>query len=145
MWIERLLSSRITRAIELTAQFAEQRHKILAENVANVDVPDYHSQRLDVEPFQASLKDALQRAEADHRGRLDLRSNAQFTTSADGHVAVNPAREPAPNVLFHDGTNVRLEGLMADVAENGLSYQMATSLLRGRYETMLKAIRGRTG
>jgi len=143
MWIERLLTSRTTRAIELTAQFAERRHGILAENVANVATPDYHTQRLDPEKFQAALRDALRRAEATNQGRLDLRGNAQFSTTADGRIAVKPAREPAPNVLFHDGTNARLETLMADVAQNALSYELATNLLRGRFNAMLTAIRGR--
>jgi flagellar basal-body rod protein FlgB len=143
MWIERLLTSRTTQAIELTAQFAERRHGILAENVANVATPDYHTQQLDPEEFQAALREALQRAEAANESRLDLRGDAQFSTTGDGRVVVKPSREPAPNVLFHDGTNARLEALMADVAENALSYELATSLLRGRFNTMLTAIRGR--
>ncbi len=52
-------------------------------------------------------------------------------------------REPAPNLLFHDGTNARLEELMADTAENSLSYELAMNLLRGRFEGLLRAIRGR--
>jgi flagellar basal-body rod protein FlgB len=143
MWIERLLSSRTTGAIELAAQFAEHRHRILAENVANVTTPDYHTQRLDPERFQASLRDALRRAEAANDGRLVLRGNAQFSTRPDRSLVVKPDREPAPNVLFHDGTNARLEALMADVAQNALSYEMATNLLRGRFDALLKAIRGR--
>lgn len=143
MWIERLTASRTTHAVELAAQFAAQRQRVLAENLANIDTPDYHSRRLDPVAFQASLREALEAAGEADQQRLELRGNAQFWTGPDGRVQVRPACEPAPNVLFHDGTNVRLEQLMADTAENSLSYELATNLLRGRFENLLRAIRGR--
>jgi flagellar basal-body rod protein FlgB len=144
MWIDRVTNSPITHAIELSAQFAEQRQKVLAENLANIDTPNYHTQRLDATAFQASLRQALETAQQTGRRRLILRDNAQFSTGPDGRAQARPAAEPAPNVLFHDGTNARLEELLADVNQNSLSYDLAMSLLRGRYENLLRAIRGRT-
>ncbi|MGD8454315.1 MAG: hypothetical protein PVJ57_21085 [Phycisphaerae bacterium] len=143
MWIDRLLASRTTRAVELGAAFAEQRHRVLAENLANVDTPDYHNKRLDLKAFQTSLQEALTQAETANADRLDLRGNAQFSTTADGGVEVEPAEEPAENVLFHDGTNARFERTMADINENSLLYEMTTNFLRGRYRLMLDAIKGR--
>jgi len=58
---------------------------------------------------------------------------------------VKPTVNPAPNLLFHDGTNARLEALAGDVMSNALDYQLTTNLLRGSYETLLSAIRGRVG
>ena len=144
MWIERLTASRTTHAIELAAQFAEQRQRVLAENLANIDIPDYHTQRLDPEAFQTSLQSALDRAKGDDQRRLELRGNAQFSTGDDGRVEVSPKVEPASNVLFHDGTNAGLERLMTDVSENSLSYDMAVNLLRGRFDGLLRAIRGKS-
>ena len=143
MWIDRLLASRTTRAIELSAMFAEQRHRVLAENLANVDTPDYHTRHLDPQAFQASLQTALDRAARANEGRLELRGNAQFATGAGGRTETRPDVEPPENVLFHDGTNVRLEKLVANINENALYYEMATNLLRGRYQGMLSAIRGK--
>jgi flagellar basal-body rod protein FlgB len=143
MWIDRLTSSRTTHACELAAQFAEQRHKVLAENLANIDTPDYPTRRLDREAFQVSLREALEQAEQARTRRLELRGNAQFSTSPDGGIQVHPAKVPAQNVLFHDGTNARLEQLLADVNENSLSYDVTMNLLRGRMETLMRAIRGR--
>ncbi len=144
MWIKRLTSTSTTRAIELTAQFAEQRQKVLADNLANTGTPDYHSQRLDPLAFQKSLRAALDDARQTRADGLKLRGNAQFSTGKDGRVQVRPAREPAPNVLFHDGTNARLEQLLAEVTQNELTYDMATTLLRMRFQGLMKAIRGRT-
>ncbi len=144
MWIERLTHSSTTEAIELAARFAEQRQRVLAENLANIDTPDFHSRSLDPEAFQASLRQALDEARETRRTQaLVLRDNAQFSHDARGQVVAKPCEEPAPNVLFHDGTNARLEQLMADIAENALSYELTTNLLRGRHDGLLQAIRGR--
>ncbi len=142
MWIERLTYSPTTHAVELAAQFAEQRQKLLATNVANIDTPNYVTRQLDPQAFQASLKDALERSQESSGRGLELRGNAQFSTGADGRVEVRPVEEPAENVLFHDGTNVRLEQLLTDVSDNALMYELSTNLLRGRFTNLLQAIRG---
>ncbi len=155
MWIDRLTSSPSTRALELTADFAERRQQVLAENLANIDVPGFHQQRLDVAPFQRALGTAMEQAKAASardsstdpgmkRSMLKLRSSAQFATTPDGALVVRPAEEPPANVLFHDGTNAHVEKLLTDVANNALTYETAMGLLRGRYEGMLKAIRGKS-
>lgn len=143
MWIDRLTSSRTNSAIELAAQFADQRQRVLAENLANIDTPDYHTQRLDVEGFQTSLRTALDQAQAKGTQRLELRDDAQFSTSKDGTLQVRPVQEPAPNVLFHDGTNAKLEQLLSDVTANALSYELSTSLLKSKLDEVMSAIRGR--
>lgn len=143
MWIERLTTSRLTHALELTARFAEERHRVLAENVANIDTPDYHTRRLDPEAFQATLKDALQRAEAGQGRRLELRGEAQVSTTPDGRLEVRPRIQPAENILFHDGRNASLETLMTDVQQNALDYSLATRLLSKRFQGLMTAIRGK--
>lgn len=141
MWVDRLLNSRTRNALELTTRFAEARHQVLAENVANIDTPDYQSRTLDAHAFRDALRTALD--ESDRGDRLKLRGDAQVRTDADGRLEVRPEREPAPNVLFHDGTNARMETLMSDAAENGMLYNLTTSLLRTQFESLNAAIRGR--
>ncbi len=143
MWIERLTSSRTGRALELASQFAEQRQRVLADNLANVDTPDYQTKRLDRDTFQVSLQKALTRAADSNTNELELRGNAQFATRSSGRVVAQPDVEPAQNALFHDGTNVRMERLIAETNENSMSYEMAMNLLRNRFEGLLRAIRGR--
>lgn len=145
MWIDHLLASRTTRAVELAAAFTEQRQQVLAENVANVDTPDYHSKRLDAEVFQSALRDALDRSEGDRLQRVELRSREQVATDRHGRLVTTPVTEPAPNILFHDGTNGRLEKLMTQVTENQLQHSLATKLLQSRYNKLLAAIKGRSG
>ena len=137
------MTSKTTNAIELSARFAEERQRILAQNVANVVTPDYHDQHLDPKAFQRALRAALETADRKDGYRLKLRSNAQVSTLPNGRIAVRPAIEPAPNILFHDGTNARLERLMSAAAKNALYYQWTTSLLGKRHDGLLTAIRGR--
>lgn len=144
MWIERLTTSRLTHALELTARFAEERHKVLAENIASIDLPDYHTKRLDTEVFQESLKDAMQRAEESGTRVLELRGDAQVSTTPDGDLEVKPQVRPADNILFHDGRNARLETLMAGLQQNSLNYSLATTLLNKRFSGLMTAIRGTT-
>jgi flagellar basal-body rod protein FlgB len=66
-WLDRVVSSRETRALVLTTQFAEARQRVLAENIANIDTPDYHSRRLDPESFQHSLRKAFEQASSSAR------------------------------------------------------------------------------
>lgn len=141
MWVDRLLDSRTLHALELTTRFAEERQRVLAENVANIDTPDYQGRTLDAREFRQTLRRALDQPEAG--GRLNLRGNAQVRTDGHGRLVVRPGLEPAANTLFHDGTNARMETLMADAAENGLLYNLTSSLLRARFESLNNAIRGR--
>ncbi len=145
MWLDGILASRTTRAVELAAMFTEERHRVLAENIANIDTPDYRARQLDRSAFQKSLSEALKRSRDDRLQRLDLRGNAQFCGGPDGRVSVRPAVTSAPNVLFHDGTNARLETLMSEVTRNALDHQMALNLLQTRYGALLTAIRGKSG
>jgi flagellar basal-body rod protein FlgB len=144
MWIDRLTASNTTRALELAADFAEQRHRVLAENLANIDVPDFHSRRLDAQHFETALRAALDSAEKTGTRGLELRGNAQVSTTSGGRLETRAVEESASNALFHDGTNAQVEKLLTDVANNTLSYETAMSLLKGKYDLLLRAIRGRT-
>ena len=90
------------------------------------------------------MREALRTTSAKDGHRLKLRGNAQFSTTGSGRTDVRPAIGPAENILFHDGTNARIEQMMSDAAKNALHYQFMTTLLRGRHDGLLNAIRGRT-
>jgi flagellar basal-body rod protein FlgB len=142
MWLDKILASRTTRAVELTASFTEQRHRVLAENLANIDTPDYQTKVLPAEKFEAALKTALERSQGDGLQRVQIKGDKQFTTTPAGHLRATPALEPVHNALFHDGTNARMERLMTAVTENSLRHSMALKLLGRSYGRLLAAIKG---
>jgi flagellar basal-body rod protein FlgB len=143
MFFDRVVNSPTIQMLDKMASFTQSRHKVLAENVANVDTPEYATKQLDPGLFQKELRRAVTAAEESPEGKLDLRSTSQFRVNERGLLEVTPETEPAGNILFHDRTNMRIEEQMADMAENAMMNQLTSELLRHKYEGLSKAIRGR--
>jgi len=123
--------------------FTQAHHKVLTENIANIDTPEYAAKHLDPGAFQQELRNALDVGKENPDDGFQLGSSDQFRLDEHGQLEVTPGREPAQNILFHDKTNVRIEEQMADLAENAMMHQLTTELLLGRFEGLTKAIRGR--
>lgn len=127
--------------LEKSLAFMQARHRMLATNIANVTTPGYRAKQLDVGAFQSALKDAVARQKAGEG--FELASGGEFSTASDGRLRVSPSEEPPENLLFHDGTNARIERQMAELAENTMMNQAATELLRMEFGRLERAIRGR--
>ena len=139
----RLMNRTALPVLDTVLRFTEARHRVLTENIANADTPDYRTKQLDPKGFQRALRAAVDRRGADGSAPLRLEGTKQFRMDAAGRLAVSPTEEPVENVLFHDGTNQRIERQMAYLSENAMTHQVAAELLRGKYEALLTAIRGR--
>lgn len=109
-----------TAALErgLSAQAARQR--VTADNLANVDTPDYRPGRV---VFEEQLQAALQRGETPEAIH-SLRPQVQTPTSA---------------ALRRDGNAVDVEAEMATLAETELHYSAMLKLLT-RKLLMLKSV-----
>lgn len=143
MFLADVVNSGVTPALEKMLAFTEARHRVLTENVANVDTPGYKTRQLDAGAFQESLRQAIGRRKQSGAADLAMRATREFRTDRSGRLVVTPTLEPPENILFHDQTNQRIERQMASLAENAMMHEAATELLRGRFESLLKAIRGR--
>ncbi len=142
MLLSDLTSGTSIGMLEKTLAFTEARNKMLAENLANATTPGYRTKQLDVASFQAALREAADRHEGDG-GRLSLKSTGQFRQDSAGRLEVRPGFEPVESLLFHDGTNARIERQMAALAENTMMHQASAEMLRGHFDGIRKAIRGR--
>ncbi|HPD30031.1 MAG TPA: flagellar basal body rod protein FlgB [Phycisphaerae bacterium] len=127
--------------LEKVLAYTHARHRMLTENIANIDTPGYKARQLNVRAFQNALKEAIARRPSE-RGPLSLRGAREFREDASGCLVVTPTEEPAENVLFHDRTNMRIERQMAMLAENTLMHQIASDRLKGRFDQLMTAIRG---
>jgi flagellar basal-body rod protein FlgB len=104
-------------------QYAQDRQRVLAENVANSDTPNYRARDLVAPKFEdprelapaAVSNVSLTRTEANHIGGLG--GNSSFSTEIKGKYDVRPT-----------GNAVNLEDEMMKVAANQMDYQAATAL-----------------
>ena len=137
-----LFSSGAITSLEKVLRFSEARHRYLAENIANVTTPGYRAKQLDVNSFQAALRDAGA-ARSRRGGKFEMAESDEIKLDSAGRLRVRPSFVPTQNLLFHDGTNASIERQMADLAENTMTHQAATELLKGYFDGVSKAIRGR--
>jgi flagellar basal-body rod protein FlgB len=143
VFFENLINRGAMPALVTTAVFTDERHRMIAENVANIGVPGYKTKQLDVNGFQRALGKALDERGHDPRKPFVMRDNGQVGTDGRGGLKVTPERHPVENILFHDGTNLSIERQMADLAGNAMMQEMTNTLLRNRFDGLTQAIRGR--
>jgi len=142
MFFSDMVNSGTLPAMEKMLAYTQARHRMLTENVANADTPGYAAKQLDTKEFQHALRAAIDTGKKDGTSELQIKGTRQFRQDQQGHLMITPTTEPAENLLFHDHTNMRIEEQMAMLAENAMMHQTVTELLRGKFESMLKAIRG---
>ncbi len=143
MFLADVVNSGTIPALEKMLSFVEQRQRVLVENIANIDTPNYKTRQLDTARFQKSLREAIDRRKETGSSSLELKGTRQFRQDAMGRLRVTPEEVPPENILFHDGTNQRVEKQMAQLAENGMMHQTITQLLLDRFKGLNKAISGR--
>ncbi len=102
---------------------ADLRHKVIAENVANVNTPGYHAMSVTFEDaFQKALK------------RKDPRLLQVEPRVVEGDEALQPRI---------DGNTVDMDVEMAKLAKNSILYRTFTQILTHQISLMRSAITGR--
>lgn len=131
MFLDRLINQTNGPLVERVLQFTAARHKVIAENMANVDTPGYRQRDVSPEKFFAAL-----RARA-----ADRQAAAPGTVTFDD-VPADAETGPA-GILFHDLNNRSMEQLASEQAKNGMLYTMAIEILRKQYSQMEMALKER--
>jgi flagellar basal-body rod protein FlgB len=131
MFLDRLINQTNGPLVERVLHFAAARHKLIAENMANIDTPGYRQRDLSPDKFFAQLRErAAQRASA---------SPGSVTFEDIGADVGNPSA----GILSHDLNNRSMEQLASEQAKNGMLYTMAIELLRKQYSQMEMALKER--
>ncbi|MFV0632970.1 flagellar basal body rod protein FlgB [Demequina sp.] len=92
------------------------RQRVIANNIANVNTPDYQARKV-------AFEDALAAAVADGTGAVQ----------ASVGVSLEPTRE--------DGNNVNLDTEVISNTDTTLRYQVATRALEGSFTSIRTALR----
>jgi flagellar basal-body rod protein FlgB len=114
---------------------SEKRTEILAENLANVDTPNYKARDID-------FKSLMQQVAATNDGGIQLNT----TNSAHIQGGADPA---SPQLLYRvptqpsaDGNTVENQIEQAQFAENAVRYQASFTFLSDSIKGLVSAIRG---
>ncbi|ACL70441.1 flagellar basal body rod protein FlgB [Halothermothrix orenii] len=119
--------------LKLGLDGASKRHRALADNIANVDTPNY--KRKDVD-FVSTLKSI-----ASQNAKLKLE------TTDDGHISgtgsvLKPFKEyRITNTSYrNDGNNVDIEVEMAELAKNNLYYNTLVQQISQKFKILNETI-----
>lgn len=131
MFIEKLLNQGNAPLLEQVVRFSAARHRLIAENIANVDTPEYRQKDLSVRRFYELLRQRVERRARSAPGAV------RFDDIA------HEVQRPEAGVLFHDGNNRSMEELATDLAKNAMMHNLAVELLRRQYQSMEGALKER--
>ena len=112
-----------TLLLSQTLRYAQQRHKVIAANLANVETPNYKAKDL---PFQAVLKAAFARSEADPTRGPEFQ-DPRLVLDVTGEVRF-------------DGNNVNNENEMIKLTKNSGLYITAADLIKYKFSALNKAL-----
>jgi len=129
--ISDLASSGALPTLEKMFLFAGQRQRIISNNIANIDTPNYQSTDVDPKAFQSMLSDAIDQRRSKSGGAfgdLELEDN-RLVQMSGGRMMLHPV--PAEGgVLSQDRNNTDLERLMQQLVENASTFRIASDLMR---------------
>jgi len=131
MFVEQLLNQGNAPLLERMLKFTAARHRLIAENVVNIDTPNYRQKDLSVEKFQEMLRQRVAQRDAAGPGAVGF-------DDIDAEI-----EHPRRNVLFHDGNNRSMEQLMTDQAKNAMMHNFVVELLRKQYAALEMALKER--
>lgn len=113
-----------------------KRMEVLANNLANVDTPNYKARDID---FRTALAAAS--------GKSD--SSVKLATTNAEHIATNPTADATAGLKYRvplapslDGNTVDAQQEQAAFAENTVRYQATLTFLTTRIKNLLTAITG---
>ncbi len=112
-----------------------RRSSILAANIANADTPDYKARDLDFSDMMNQLQGRQQHNLAMTRSNPRHLASSEVTT--DGGVKY---RNPLHASL--DGNTVDMHAEQARFSENAFQYQSSLTLVNGKINGLMLAIRG---
>lgn len=120
--------------------FAEQRQRVIANNIANAETPHFQAMDLPQEAFRERLKEAIMERRSGNPRHYNFRDDAAMHDSS-GNLKVAP-RGTLGGILRHSRNNVDIDKESAKMASNAMYHSIMTQLLQGQFNKLSMAIRG---
>jgi len=132
--IEGLFDTGSLPVLERVVQFTHARHRVLADNIANLSTPNFRPREMSVDGFQAALADAVDRRRAQTGGPnapLEMKDTPDLNF---GPSSITQKIDFADdNILFHDRNNRSLEHTMQALAENAMVHNAAIEMIKSEF------------
>lgn len=110
----------------------ERRNQLLAENIANVDTPDYKARDIDFNKVLQGQQTELVSLKTTNQGHIS-NSNQAFSEDIEFREVEQSSA---------DGNTVDLQKEKAAFAENSMRYQTTMRILSGRISGLKTSFRG---
>ncbi|WP_404409155.1 flagellar basal body rod protein FlgB [Jeotgalibacillus malaysiensis] len=124
-----LFSGTIT-SLERGLDYSAVKQKVIANNVANVDTPDYKSKDVS---FKAMLQDEMKLSSGSANPR-----HFNLTSDQDG----SPSVTQRPYSIRENGNGVDMDKEMADLATNQIYYNSLIERISGKFGSLKSVIKG---
>lgn len=139
--IDGVVNSDAIPVLERLVQFSGQRHRLIVNNIANLDTPFYRP--VDVSPteFQQQLGQAIdERRDAFGNAGGQLRMADTDQISFTPHAVQLHPDAAGDNILFHDQNDRSVERIMQSLVENFMVFRSAADILKSRFDLINSAI-----
>ncbi|MBI4578005.1 MAG: flagellar basal body rod protein FlgB [Planctomycetes bacterium] len=134
--------------LEKVLTFTEERHRVLANNIANIDTPYFKARDLPTGEFDHMLGRAIEdRRRGNPRlfhmgGSRDIQV-LPYGRSGDTTLRPKALEQRELNILAHDENRRFVEVEMAELTKNTMRHNTAAALLRHQFSLIESAIRER--
>jgi flagellar basal-body rod protein FlgB len=119
--------------LEQVVNFAQQRHGVLAGNVANIDTPGYRTRDLSPQLFEQQLQQAIE-------ARNNKTSTSHYSSSSRSVDTLKQVGENLQGMLRHDETDVSIESQVTELAKNQSKHNLAIGIMSSQFRLLQAAI-----
>ncbi|MDI5987318.1 flagellar basal body rod protein FlgB [Halomonas sp. M4R5S39] len=115
----------------------QQRHKVLASNIANADTPGYKARDMD---FASELKKAVAHGSSGGKGLALARTAERHIAGQGAAPAGNGLLYRVPDQPSLDGNTVDMDRERTQFADNSVRYQAGLTILNSRIQGLKTAM-----
>ena len=127
-----LITDNISEILMKIIEFTQARQKILAQNITNLNTPNFIPQELEVDEFSDLLHNAID--EHIRSQRLILHDSENIKFGLSGNFIVKPVKDDIAKEILRENRDEYLELQINKLWENSLNQKMAAELLRQKQE-----------
>ena len=136
--------------LERALSFAEQRHKLIAHNIANLETPYFKPVDLDVSRFHEVLRRSMQARDARTVRTFRLRPRTGVWETGPARIGnrggwaseihFEQIRAKDQGAMRHGENRVDIDREAAKLAKNGILFRMYATLLKKHYTLLADTI-----